>query len=330
MSASPPAPAVVCFGEALVDLLEERSPSGAAPRFVQHAGGAPANVAVAVARLGGVAAFIGMLGRDPFGDFLLHEMQAANVLVDCVVRTNKARTAISFVTLDADGERHFSFYRAPAADLLFRTEHFPGACFRASAFHACSNTLTEEPVAAATLSGMERARAEGALISFDMNLRRELWPDGIDPRGPVWRALAEADLVKLSQSEFQFLGSESAGEADLLARLWAGRARLVLVTDGAAPVRYFTRDGAGEIETFAVGAIDTTGAGDAFVGGLLYELQRRRIGRAEFDGLAAATDWLAPVVRFAAACGALAVTHRGAFSAMPDLGAVRALLRQAA
>ncbi|MDB6163151.1 MAG: fructokinase, partial [Xanthomonadaceae bacterium] len=111
---------IACFGEALVDLLAQPAATPAEPRhFVEYAGGAPANVAVAVARLGGTARFVGMLGADLFGDMLLAQLQDAGVDTQCVRRTAAARTALAFVSLDAAGERSFSFYRPPAADLLF-------------------------------------------------------------------------------------------------------------------------------------------------------------------------------------------------------------------
>ncbi|WP_241240392.1 PfkB family carbohydrate kinase, partial [Xanthomonas vesicatoria] len=123
--------------------------------FAQYAGGAPANVAVAVARLGGAAHFVGMLGRDMFGDFLLQSLQQSGVATDGIVRTDQAKTALAFVALDDAGERSFSFYRPPAADLLFRPEHFAADGFtQAAVLHVCSNSMTEPEIAQCTLDGM--------------------------------------------------------------------------------------------------------------------------------------------------------------------------------
>jgi len=186
---------IVCFGEALIDMLAQPPATPDAPRaFLQYAGGAPANVAVAVARLGGDAHFAGMLGRDMFGDFLHESFRAAGVAVDCIVRTDQAKTALAFVALDAAGERSFSFYRPPAADLLFRAEHFRPGCFAGTgSFHVCSNSLTEEAVAAATFDGMRRAREAGAVVSVDLNLPPAPWRARIPRRGcgrrwrmPTW------------------------------------------------------------------------------------------------------------------------------------------------
>lgn len=323
-------PSVVCFGEALVDLLAEPSmESGAPQRFVRYAGGAPANVAVAVARLGTPAAFVGMLAEDSFGDFLLESLRAAGVSTEHVVRTRAAHTALAFVSLDAKGERQFSFYRPPAADLLFRSHHFHGACFaEAAVFHACSNSLTEAAIADVTLEGMRRAQTAGALVSFDMNLRLNLWPESIDPRPRIWQALHAAELVKLSAAELAFLAEPLGGEAAVFDKLWRGRTQWVWVTNAAAPIRHFTRSGSSTLPAFAVQTVNATAAGDAFVGGMLSWLVRDKVSAA---GL---TDWLAGAtrmrnaLRFAAACGALAVTRHGAFESMPTLAEVQQFLAE--
>ncbi|HET6654715.1 MAG TPA: carbohydrate kinase [Gammaproteobacteria bacterium] len=318
---------VICFGEALIDFHAGAPLEIAAPaQFTQYAGGAPANVAVAVARLGGRSAYVGMLGRDVFADFLLQSFNAAGVDTRYVARTAAANTGLAFVSLDAEGERRFSFYRPPAADLLFRPEHFDPACFESAAiFHACSNSLTEAVIADTTLAGMRSARRAGALISFDVNLRLALWPRDVDPRPRIWAALGEADLVKLCGAELAFLAEPLASQQAVLNRLWEGRAALVLVTDGAAPIRYFTRDRSGSVPTLQTHAVNTNAAGDAFIGGFLYRLVAGQIGAAELNGLCAGDD-LTAALRFAAACGAFAVTRHGAFTAMPTFDDVGELL----
>jgi len=327
--ARPPG-AIVCFGEALVDFLARPSATPGTPRhFIEYAGGAPANVAVAVARLGGDARFIGMLGADMFGDMLAAQLHEAGVDIRQVRRTTAAKTALAFVSLDADGERSFSFYRPPAADLLFTEHDFAtGAFDGAAAFHVCSNSLTDDGIAAATLAGMRRARAAGALVSMDLNLRPSLWPDDVDPTPRLWQALGAADVVKLCRTELEFLADAEAGVDDVLQRL-LGHAHCVLVTDGAAPIRWHTRTRAGTAPTYAVYALDTTAAGDAFVGAWLQALVALNVRAADmatfFDH--AALD--APL-RFAAAAGALATTRHGAFAAMPTHDEVQRLLEGAA
>ncbi|MDH5821924.1 carbohydrate kinase [Luteimonas sp. RD2P54] len=319
--------AVACFGEALIDFRASSGGSGAPRSFLEQPGGAPANVAVGVARLGGRARFVGMLAEDMFGESLLGALRVHGVDVAQVRRTGAAPTALAFVALDARGERSFSFYRPPAADLLFRAADFDPAAFADLAvFHVCSNSLTEPAIADATLHGMGLATEAGALVSFDLNLRPALWPRGADPRPVLWRALERAHLVKLSREELAFL--VGGGEEDAaIRRLFGGAAEALVVTDGPAPIRWWTRERHGTAPVFAVTAIDTTAAGDAFVAGLLWRLAGAGTGAARLAGAFENDAIRRDLLRHAAACGALAVTRHGAFDAMPAAAAVEALAR---
>ncbi|WHZ20469.1 MAG: Fructokinase [Rhodanobacteraceae bacterium] len=316
---------VCCFGEALIDF--HGTPSGAAPVFTAHAGGAPANVAVAIARLGGRAAFVGMFARDLFGDLLLRELAAAGVDTGYTRRTDAAHTALAFVSHAVDGERDFSFYRPPAADLLFRDGDFDPSIFAAgNIFHAGSCSLTEPAIADTTLAGMRHARTAGALVSFDTNLRLALWPRDEDPAPTIWRALALADFVKVSAEELAFLAASTGSEDAAWQRLWSGNARLVIVTDGARALRWFTPRARGERPAFAVQAIDTTGAGDAFTAGCLYRFAETGLDAAALTAFVDGRDALDQLLRFGATCGALAVTRAGSFAAMPSRAEVEAFL----
>lgn len=308
---------ILCFGEALIDLhADGLDGRGFAARFVPFAGGAPANVAVAAARLGGQARFAGMLACDRFGDFLLDSLQQAGVGTADVMRTEAANSALAFVTLDAHGERSFSFYRDGTADLHFRPADFRAETFRDIAvFHVCSNSMTDPALAATTREGMQRAHDAGALVSFDVNLRPALWPADADPRPLLWPALHLADVVKLSAEEFAWLAVD--GEQPALDRLWLGRTRLVVVTDGARPLRWFHPEAEGELPCYPVAVVDSTAAGDAFVGGLLCCLAELEAAPDRLDRLVAALPRLHAMLRFAAACGALTVTRQGSFAAMP-------------
>jgi len=309
---------ILCFGEALIDFhAQGNDERGFAQQFVPFAGGAPANVAVAVARLGGDARFAGMLGKDRFGDFLLDRLQHEGVGTSDVARTEAANTALAFVTHDASGERSFSFYRPPSADLLFRAEHFGKDAFNDVAiFHVCSNSLTDPDLAEATYEGMRRAHEAGALVSFDMNLRPALWPRDGDPHPALWKALLLADVVKLSKEEFAYIATD--GEEAALDALWKGRATLLVVTDGHQPMRWFHPDMDDELPCYSVPMVDATAAGDAFVGGLLYQfatLDGR--GAERLQPLLSSLPQLHAVLRYAAACGAIAVGRKGSFTAMP-------------
>ncbi|WP_426688596.1 carbohydrate kinase family protein [Rhodanobacter ginsengiterrae] len=321
---------VLCFGEALIDLhASGRDEHGFAAGFVPFAGGAPANVAVAAARLGGAARFAGMLSHDRFGDFLLDSLQRAGVGTDDIVRSDQANSALAFVTLDAHGERSFSFYRERSADLLFRPAHFRADTFRdVAVFHVCSNSMTDPVLADTTREGMQRAHGAGALVSFDLNLRPALWPSGTDPHPLLWPALHLADVVKFSAEEFSWLAVD--GEQAALDRLWLGRSRLVVVTDGAKPLRWFHPDAEGELPAYTVEVVDSTAAGDAFMGGLLCCLAELDAGTERLDHLVGELPRLHAMLRFAAACGALTVTRQGSFAAMPRGDEVLAFMEQQA
>jgi len=313
---------VLCFGEALIDMLAE--PAGS---YRPYAGGAPANVAVALAKLGVGSSFVGMLAEDAFGDFLLENLKAAGVSTAQVLRTREVNTALALVSLDPQGERRFSFYRPPAADLLFRAAHFKPERFHdAAAFHCCSNSLTEPGIAEATLEGVRLARAAGAIVSVDLNYRPGLWPTHADARPRIWSLLGQADVVKLSASELAYLTEPMKSEAAVIAKLWEGRARWLLITDGPGLIRHLTRDREDTASTYEVKSINTTGAGDAFVAGILASLMETRAEG--LDVFLADQEQVDGALRFAAACGALAVTRHGAFEAMPTRAEVEDLMDQ--
>jgi len=319
-------PSILCFGEALIDFHPEgRDELGFSRAYVPFAGGGQANVAVGVAKLGGQARFMGMLGRDRFGDFLVDQLERAGVDTGYAPRTAAAPTALAFVQLDEHGERSFEFYRPPSADMLFRSEHIDPAAFEDCAvLHVSSLSMSEPEGAEATRECMRRARAAGALVSFDLNLRPERWTRLDDPRPVMWSGLELADIVKLSAEELDYLAV--GGEEAFLGRLWSGQTRLLVVTDGAAPMRWFAREAEGEMPSYRCEAVDSTAAGDAFVAGLLHGLAREGVDAAKFDAWAMDIRALHATLRLAAACGALTVTRRGSFSAMPDMDEVAAFM----
>lgn len=308
---------VIAFGEALVDMLSSRlgEAAGDAPEvFTPYAGGAPANVAVACARLGVPSRFLGMLGEDHFGDFLASELAAHGVDTGGVVRTREARTALAFVSRDAHGERTFDFYRPPAADLLYRLEHLPAGVFAEPAIvHLCTNSLTEPEIAETTLAMAELARRAGCLVSVDANLRHNLWADGAADITLVTRLLDAADLIKLSRDELDFLRADHPEDAWLAERLAAG-VKFAVITDGPGKVALKGVGLDDRVTPPEVQAVDTTAGGDAFIGGLLAELAEHGIdGEWHRD-----TAFLHRAVETACRCGAHAVTRPGAYAALPD------------
>lgn len=312
---------VIAFGEALVDMLSSRLGDAAGPEsFTPYAGGAPANVAVACARLGVPSRFLGMVGADRFGAFLIDELRAHGVDTTGVVTTDAARTALAFVSRDEAGERTFDFYRPPAADLLYRLEHLPAGAFGEPALvHLCSNSLTEEGIAETTLALADIANRAGCLVSVDANLRDSLWPHGRADIGRVTALLDRAQLIKLSREELETLRSDHPADAWLSQRL-AAEAKLIVITDGPNPVRAHRLDGCLEIVPPAVRAVDTTAGGDAFIGGLLAALAEADVDAAGFARWCEDTAGLTRAVTLACRCGAHAVARPGAYAALPSRG----------
>jgi len=313
---------VISFGEALVDMLSSRvseNRSSETEQFTKYPGGAPANVAAAVGKLGGNSYMAGKVGTDIFGQFMRQSLVEAGVKTDYLLETDSANTALAFVSLDAAGERSFTFYRHGSADMLFTAEEFESHWFAdPGIFHFCSNTLTQPAINAATLAGVKQARKAGCLISFDINLRTNLWPPGSDPLPPIWEALALADLVKLSLDEMNALCGSSPQE-EILQRLLDSDVSLVLLTDGSNPLRYFSRTSNGEITPPAVTMVDSTAAGDAFIGGFIYQLAAMDCKRENFTDLIGTVDRLEKALTFASCCGAHAASHKGAFTSLPGL-----------
>ncbi len=312
---------VICLGELLIDFVPTVTGTSLieAPAFKKAPGGAPANVAVGLARLGISSAFMGKVGDDPFGHFLADTLAEAGVDVGPLRFTDQARTALAFVSLRADGEREFMFYRHPSADMLFTPDEVDLEAFRtAKALHYGSISLIGEPSRSATLHAIETARAAGCLISCDPNLRLALWPDAAAAREGLRLAMAEAQIVKISDEELRFLtGSDDPAAARQ--QLWHDRLDLMVVTLGATGCVYFTPEHEGVVVGFSVQAIDTTGAGDGFVAGLLHGLIQDR-------GAVCDQRRLREICRLACAVGALTTTERGAIPALPTLERVRHFL----
>ena len=314
---------VVCLGEVLIDFVPTVTPTTLieAPAFKKAPGGAPANVAVGLARLGIGSAFLGMTGDDPFGHFLEQTLREAGVDTRWLRFTADARTALAFVSLRADGEREFTFYRHPSADMLLRPEDVDAAAFtNAKVLHVGSISLIAEPSASATRVALARARAAGCLISCDPNLRLALWPDPEAARAGLLEAVAAADVVKISDDELNFLfGTDDPAEAR--SHLLAPHHRLIVITYGARGCVWLTHSAEGRLPGFVVEAVEATGAGDGFTAGLLAGLLDRPDAPLHDARLDA-------ICRFACAVGAITTTVRGAIPALPDRATVERFLEQ--
>ncbi|CAN6868877.1 unnamed protein product, partial [Brassica oleracea] len=316
---------VVCFGEMLIDFVPTVGgvSLAEAPAFKKAPGGAPANVAVGVSRLGGSSAFVGKVGDDEFGKMLAEIIKLNNVDNSGMRFDHKARTALAFVTLRADGEREFLFFRHPSADMLLtESELDKNLIQKAKIFHYGSISLIKEPCRSTHLAAMKIAKAAGSLLSYDPNLRLPLWPSEEAARKEIMSIWELADVIKISEDEITFLtgGDDPYSDEVVLQKLFHPNLKLLVVSEGPNGCRYYTKEFKGRVGGVKVKAVDTTGAGDAFVSGLLNSLA---------SDLTLLTDEkkLREALLFANACGAITVTERGAIPAMPTMDAVQELLK---
>ncbi|MGH6944808.1 MAG: PfkB family carbohydrate kinase, partial [Geminicoccaceae bacterium] len=288
--------------------------------FQKAPGGAAANVAVGLARLGVKSAFIGKVGDDAFGRYLAATLAENGVDTSPLRFDARARTALAFVTLKPDGERDFLFYRHPSADMLFvPSEVDLEAIARARVFHFDSISLAAAQPRETALFAAEQAVARGKLISYDVNLRLPLWASAADAKSGVLEGLRRAQVAKLSVDELEFLTGTRAPGA-IRDRLWHDRLLLVALTGGAQGCVAFTRKAEHVVPSVEVVAIDTTGAGDGFVAGLLAAI----VGD---PSVIEDDEALVEHCRFANVVGALTTTARGAIPALPSRDRVEALLR---
>jgi fructokinase len=313
----------VCFGELLVDMVSPADASlGEAGSFLKAPGGAPANVAVGLAKLGVASAFVGQVGDDPFGIWLRDIVEKEGVDVSGLLASREARTTIAFVATRRDGKKDICFYRNPGADTLLHREDISADLFsNADLFHCGSVSLSLSPCREAQFYAAQMARERGALVSFDPNWRPSLWDDFDLARDLIWQMMPLSDVVKVADEEWEFV----TGTADFkegAAKIRAQGPKLVVITRGADGAYFDCGTARGDVPGFKADAIDTLGAGDAFVAGLLSRLlQSEKLE----DALNEAS--LTKILRFANACGAIATQTPGAIPALPNEEQVLNFLR---
>jgi len=321
---------VVCLGEALIDMVAQQRgvTIQEAKGFSPAPGGAPANVAVGVAKLGVRSAFLGKVGADPFGYLLRDTLLAHGVDVGGMRFDESTRTALAFVSLTKEGVPDFIFYRNPSADMLYE----PGdvdthRLRRAKIFHFGSISLLDEPVRSATLFSLQIARESGAVISYDPNMRPALWKSEEEGRKQMENGLRYADVLKLNETEIQFLtGTPSieVGVKHLFDRF--SHLMLIAVTLGEKGCYYATPSTSGSVAGVPVEVVETVGCGDAFVAAMLVQLLKRARGREGIRNLSE-TD-LQRTFLYANAAGAITATRAGAIPALPTDAEVAALLEK--
>ena len=265
---------LIAIGEALIDFIptEKGCSLGEVDTFHPVTGGAPANVCGAYTKLGGISNMITQLGKDAFGDKIEKDLKYFGINTEHILRTDEANTCLAFVSLMEDGNREFSFYRKPSADMLLQKEDIDQKWFKDSfALHFCSVSLGEYPMKYAHKTAIEYAKKAGAMISFDPNIRLPLWDDHEALKKTVLEFLPEADILKISDEELEFItGCKTIEQAKDI--LFKGNVKLVLFTKGADGAEVYTKQMKAVSEGKKVKAVDTTGAGDAFIGSFLYQL----------------------------------------------------------
>ncbi|RJF54111.1 aminoimidazole riboside kinase [Serratia inhibens] len=291
------------LGDAVVDLVPENSNS-----YLKCPGGAPANVAVGIARLGGDSAFIGRVGKDGFGAFLQQVLRKEQVDIRHMTQDDTHHTSTVVVDLDLLGERTFTFMVTPSADLFLQPEDLPD--FKADEWlHVCSIALSQEPSRSTTFTAMENIRAAGGWVSFDPNIREDVWRQLEALRPCLQKALLLAHVVKISQEELSFISNIGELESAIDWMMQRYPLRLLLVTLGGDGVCVHDGKQIRHFRAPSIVPVDTTGAGDAFVAGLLAAL-------AQLGALPQDEQWPA-VIAQAQSCGALATTAKGAMTALP-------------
>lgn len=305
------------IGEVLIDFIPMQK--GKALKDVQSfkraPGGAPANVAAAVAKFGEESSMITKLGMDAFSDFLIEELQKIGVKTDKIKRTNEANTGLAFVSLRDDGERDFSFYRNPSADLLLSEDEIEESWFvKGDILHFCSVDLVESPMKKAHEKAIGLVKENGGIISFDPNVRLPLWNSAEKCRQTILEFIPKAHIIKISDEELAFI-TGITNEKEAIENLFTGDVKAVIYTKGANGADLYTKNAKYESTGFKVEVQDTTGAGDAFIGGFLYKLLEKEVNHDNLIDVL--NEHHQEILTFANASGAITTTGKGAISSLP-------------
>ncbi|AFE61343.1 fructokinase (plasmid) [Rahnella aquatilis HX2] len=290
------------LGDAVVDLLPHS--------YMQYqacAGGAPFNVAVGTARLNCQSGFIGRVGDDDFGHFLKNTLYTSGVSVQSLQMDNQRRTSTVLVSLNNNGERGFTFLTNPSADQFLTPDSLPD--LDAGILHFCSLALVAEACCDTLTTAIGRIKQSGGLLSFDVNLREQMWGDKQNMRDSVHRFAMQADILKLSEEEWYWM-ADSHDFSRALDFLKLLPAQLKVVTYGSQGAMVLWNNMVIHFNGYTVDSVDTTGAGDAFLTGLLAYIAHR--------GMPQDFEQLRDAITQASACGALATTQKGALTALPD------------
>lgn len=305
---------ILTLGELLIDFTSCGKNSQGQVLFAQNPGGAPANVAVAVARLKGKAAFIGKVGNDIHGRFLKSTLEENGVDCKGLVLDNEFFTTLAFVDIKDNGEREFSFARKHGADKMLKAEDIDAEQIKnCGIFHFGSVSLTDEPSRSATLFAAKTAKAEGIPVAYDPNYRASLWENEATAKHYMRSVLCLADLVKISDEETELLtGEKDFGKA--AKNLVENGIQVAVVTLGSNGAYVCTKEGGIKIDGFSAKAVDCTGAGDSFWGAFLLKLAQSGKKPSEIT-----LDEAADFARFANVAASICVEGYGAIPSLPTI-----------
>lgn len=305
---------VTAIGELLIDFTPSGVNDTGMALFASNPGGAPANVLAMNKKLGGESAFIGKVGDDAFGRFLRTTLESIDIDVSGLMADETVLTTLAFVHLNHQGDRSFSFYRNPGADVMLNEQEIPlWIIDECKIFHFGSVSLTCDPCRTAVYSAARYAKNAGKLISFDPNYRSILWDNADTAKAEIIHALPLCDILKVSEEEMILLTGETSLRKGAV-KLAAYGPAVVLVSLGEKGAFYLCGDGCGANPAYAVDTVDTTGAGDAFLGAVLYRLRNKTLNDLEQISKAELRD----IVDFANAAGSLTTAKKGAIPAMPN------------
>jgi len=304
---------VVALGELLIDFASRSVDASGYPTMAALPGGAPGNYLAALNAYGAKTAFLGKVGDDAFGHLLLGTLREAGIGTEGILVDPDVFTTLAFVTFDDKGDRSFSFARKPGADTQLRWEEVDKAIIdQAKVFHFGTLSLTDEPVRTTTQKAVAYAKAQGKLITYDPNLRKPLWKSEEEAKEQILWGLYQADMVKISDEEVEFLWncSPEEGAEKLLTEYGVGLAMVTLGPDGC----YLkTKNAACKAPAPKVNPIDTTGAGDIFGGSAVSRLLELGKAVEELN-----TEDLNYIGRFATTAASLSTEHSGGIPSIQD------------
>ena len=312
---------VVALGELLIDFTENGASGQGNPIYEANPGGAPCNVLSMLTKLGRKTAFIGKVGRDIFGNRLKAALEEVGIDTSNLVMDEEVRTTLAFVETFPDGDRDFSFYRNPGADMMLRADEVNTELLNdTSLFHFGTLSMTHEEVRNATKKAIDVAKEAGAVISFDPNLREPLWKSLDDAKEQVVYGLSRCDVLKISDNEIRWFTGEEDFDAGIRKLKEQYHIPLIMLSMGKDGSRAYYKDLRVEVAPFLQEkTIETTGAGDTFGACCLHHVLKYGLGG--FD-----EEKLKEMLAFANAAASIITTRKGALRVMPEESEVWGLM----